>query len=264
VLRHNHRFSGALARLAEAVRRGDSGETLAALSAGDPTVRWFRGDGGAGAAPAEVEAELARWAGGVVAAARSGDAELATALLAERRVLCAHRDGSGGLHGWNRLIETLAASSHPEIRAEGDWYAGRPVLVGANDYTLRLFNGDTGVAVASPVPGRPLAVAFPGPGGATRLVSPHRLASVETVFATTVHKSQGSEFDEVTVVLPAVPSRLLTRELLYTAVTRARRRLVLIGGEDAVVAAVARRATRASGLAGRLWAPSGAGESPGR
>ena len=262
VLRDNHRFSGALARLAEAVRRGDSGATIAVLSGGEATVRWHPCDGDARAAPPEVEAALDRWAGGVVSAARGGDAELATARLAERRVLCAHREGPGGLQEWNRLIESLAASAHPEVRVEGEWYAGRPVLVGANDYVLRLFNGDTGVVVATAAPDRPLAVAFPGPEGATRLVSPHRLARVDTVFATTVHKSQGSEFDEVIVVLPDVSSRLLTRELLYTAVTRARRGLTLIASEEAVLAAVGRRATRASGLSGRLWPKITGGSEP--
>jgi exodeoxyribonuclease V alpha subunit len=132
--------------------------------------------------------------------------------------------------------------------ADGEWYPGRPVIVTANDYGLRLFNGDTGVVVAREPGAVAVAVAFE-----QGLVSPSRLADVETVYAMTVHKAQGSEFDRVAVVLPEPTSPILTRELLYTAVTRARRHLVLAGTEAAVRAAVTRPIARASGLTGRLW-----------
>jgi exodeoxyribonuclease V alpha subunit len=100
-------------------------------------------------------------------------------------------------------------------------------------------------------------------GGPPRRVSPSRLADVETVYAMTVHKSQGSEFDYVTLVLPPPTSRLLTRELLYTAVTRARHGLLVVGTEDAIRAAVDRRIGRASGLTDRLWDTRGNGPAPG-
>jgi len=152
----------------------------------------------------------------------------------------------------------------PEVAGEGAWYAGRPVLVTANDYSLRLFNGDTGVTVAGrdDSAGR-VSVAFDAGGHPARMVSPSRLANVETVYATTVHKSQGSEFERVTLLLPAATSRLLTRELLYTAVTRAKRSLLMVGTEDAVRMAVSRPISRASGLTDRLWGPAAGGRTGG-
>lgn len=124
------------------------------------------------------------------------------------------------------------------------WYPGRPLLVTENDYGLGVYNGDTGVVVASPDGLRAHV-------GALEL-APGRLGEVETMFAMTIHKSQGSQADEVTVLLPPPDSRLLTRELFYTAVTRAKKRVHVVGTEESVRAAVGRRATRASGLAGQL------------
>ena len=119
-----------------------------------------------------------------------------------------------------------------------------------NDYALRLYNGDTGVVVDAGG-GRPVAVFERG--GELLEVSPRRLAAVDTVHAMTVHKSQGSQFDAVAVILPDADSPILTRELLYTAVTRAQTHLTVVGIEDSVRAAVARPVARASGLRNRLW-----------
>ena len=124
-------------------------------------------------------------------------------------------------------------------------------MVTANDYGLRLFNGDTGAVVARAEGG--VAVIFRR-GGLLVPVSPARLSSVDTVFAMTVHKAQGSEFARVAVMLPPAASAVLTRQLLYTAVTRAREDLILAGSEQAIRAAVARPIARASGLTRRLWA----------
>ncbi len=137
---------------------------------------------------------------------------------------------------------------------EGGWYVGRPVVVTENDYTLGLFNGDTGVVIARDDGG--LSVAFRRGGGVIS-VSPSRLGAVETAFAMTVHRAQGSEFDVVIVLLPTASSRVLTRELLYTAVTRARRGVILIGTEEPIRAAVSRPIARASGLTARLRGPRG-------
>jgi exodeoxyribonuclease V alpha subunit len=123
------------------------------------------------------------------------------------------------------------------------------LLITANDYDLNLFNGDTGVVVAAR-DGRVLA-AFEQRGDIAT-VRPNQLGAVETVYAMTVHKSQGSQFATAAVVLPPPSSRILTRELLYTAVTRARRHLIVVGTEEAVRVAVARPAVRASGLRERL------------
>jgi exodeoxyribonuclease V alpha subunit len=210
-----------------------------------------------GASPGQLRSRITAWSGQLVAAARCGDRAGVLVELARHRVLCAHRRGAGGVSEWNEVIERWLHDDWPEVATEGTWYAGRPVLVTANDYSLRLFNGDTGVTVADHGDGPTrVSVVFDVSGGAPRRVSPSQLAGVETVYAMTVHKSQGSEFDEVTLLLPPPTSRLLTRELLYTAVTRARQGLLVVGTEDAVRRAVNRRIARASGLTDRLWGPS--------
>ena len=147
-------------------------------------------------------------------------------------------------------IEGWLAAEIAGFAAEGRWYVGRPLLVTENDYGLRLYNGDTGVVVAAG-PGR-VAAAFER-GGEIVEFSPSRLAAVDTVYAMTVHKSQGSQFDTAAVLLPAPTSLILSRELLYTAVTRARKKLILAGSEAAIRAAVSRPVARASGLGWRLW-----------
>jgi exodeoxyribonuclease V alpha subunit len=128
------------------------------------------------------------------------------------------------------------------------------LLVTENDYGLRLYNGDTGVVVQSD-DGR-VSAAFER-GADIIEFTPTRLGAVETVYAMTIHKSQGSQFDTAAVLLPEAASQILTRELLYTAVTRAREHLILVGPEETVRAAVARPVARASGLQWRLWGTGG-------
>ena len=147
------------------------------------------------------------------------------------------------MSGWTALLE--AWLGHDPT----GWYVGRPLLVTENDYALRLYNGDTGVVIAA---GEDQVVAAFERGREIVGFSPTRLAAVETVYAMTVHKSQGSQFGTAAVLLPDPGSPILTRELLYTAVTRARDRLILVGGEEAIRAAVARPVARASGLRSRL------------
>ncbi len=256
VLRTNHRFAGALARLAAAIRSGDAEAALSALTEGedgnDPSVRWLPIDvGGAGAGELEPIRRMACDAGTrVVAAARAGDGEGALDALASWRILCAHRRGPAGVTTWNARVEQWLAGEIPGFSIDGQWYLGRPVIVTRNDYGLRLFNGDTGVVVGREPTGPAAGVVAAFEQGA---VSPSRLSAVDTVYAMTVHKAQGSEFDSVAVVLPRPTSRILTRELLYTAVTRARHRLLLAGTEESVRAAVTRPIARASGLTERLW-----------
>ncbi|MDF2584929.1 MAG: exodeoxyribonuclease subunit alpha, partial [Mycobacterium sp.] len=161
----------------------------------------------------------------------------------EHRLLCAHRRGPFGVAHWNRQVERWLTEATGEP-LWSTWYAGRPILVTANDYGLKLYNGDTGVTVASP-DGLRVAVG-------TLSFAPGRLAEVETMHAMTIHKSQGSQAAEVTVLLPPEDSRLLTRELFYTAVTRARRRVRVVGSEAEVRAAIDRQAVRATGLGLRL------------
>ena len=259
LLRANHRFRGTLAALADAVRSGDADRALDALAAhqadgdtDDDALRWLPVDAST-AEPALLEplhTAVCTSGAALVAAARAGDGAAAVAELGRFRVLCAHRRGPAGVSTWNRRLEEWLGSVIDGFSADGAWYVGRPVMVTANDYGLRLFNGDTGAVVWRP--GGGVAAVFDR-GGAPVVVSPSRLSDVDTVWAMTVHKAQGSEFDEVAVVLPEPSSRVLTRELLYTALTRARRRITVVGTEDAVRAAVGRPIARASGLTARLW-----------
>jgi exodeoxyribonuclease V alpha subunit len=167
------------------------------------------------------------------------------------RVLCALREGPYGSGSLNAAIEGILAREG-YITPGRPWYEGRPVMVTRNDYGLRLFNGDIGIALADPESGT-LRVFFPAPDGALREFEPYRLPEHETAFAMTIHKSQGTEFDRVLLVLPEGDARVLTRELLYTGVTRARRRVDLWAGEAALLSALSRRTGRVSGLRDALW-----------
>jgi exodeoxyribonuclease V alpha subunit len=201
-------------------------------------------------APAPIHDTALAAARAVTEAARAGDAARALEALGAFRLLCAHRRGPHGVAAWTAKIEQRLAAELAGFGAEGAWYVGRPLLVTENDYGLRLYNGDTGVVVRAAA--GHLSAAFERRGEVADF-RPSRLGPVETVYATTVHKSQGSQFDTAAVVLPPPTSQLLTRELLYTAVTRAQRRLILAGSEASVRAAVTRPAARASGLRRRLW-----------
>ena len=148
---------------------------------------------------------------------------------------------------WNREVETwlFDETGQPPW---SEWYPGRPLLVTANDYGLRVYNGDTGVVVNGP---DGLRAVIAGAGGPLDFAT-SRLSDVETMHAMTIHKSQGSQAEEVTVLMPPEDSRLLTRELFYTAVTRAKGKVRVVGSDVAVQAAVERRAVRATGLRERL------------
>lgn len=178
-------------------------------------------------------------------AARVGDATVAVSQLNRHRLLCAHRRGPFGVERWSDEVERWTADALGRPSRDGEWYVGRPVLVTANDYEVEVFNGDTGVVIDGGERGP--VVAFTR-GKEPWLVSPHRLSSVQTVHAMTVHRAQGSQFERVTLLLPSADSPVLTRELFYTAITRAEKRVRVIGTEDAVRAAVSRPIVRASGL----------------
>ncbi|MBI3782195.1 MAG: exodeoxyribonuclease V subunit alpha [Deltaproteobacteria bacterium] len=173
-------------------------------------------------------------------------------LLERFRVLCAHRRGSGGVETMNGQVQEALREAGLIVPDESI-YVGQPIMVRRNDYQVRLFNGDVGVVARDPQRSDARLVVFEGDEGALRWLAPSRLPPFETVFAMSIHKSQGSEFDEVAVVLPAQPSPVLTRELLYTAVTRSRRRLTIHATPEIIRYAVERRIERASGLRDRLW-----------
>jgi exodeoxyribonuclease V alpha subunit len=252
VLERVHRFGQGIATVAEAIRRGDADATVAALAAGAEGVTWIAADvaDGDGDELAPLRDGAVQAARAVIEAARAGDAREALARLGAFRILCAHRQGAHGVETWMDRIERWLAAEVGGFGAEGRWYAGRPLLVTENDYGLRLYNGDTGVVVATAAAG--VTAAFERRGDVVEY-APARLGAVETVYAMTVHKSQGSQFGTAAVLLPDPGSQILTRELLYTAITRARERLIVAGSEEAIRAAVARPVARASGLGWRLW-----------
>ena len=171
------------------------------------------------------------------------------------QVLCALRKGPWGVEGLNQRIAG-ALKRQGLIDAEHGWYPGRPVLVTRNDYGLGLMNGDIGITLALPnarEPEKPWMprVAFPAGDGSGRIkwILPSRLQAVETVFAMTVHKSQGSEFTHTALVMPDAPNPILTRELVYTGITRARNWFTSVeSGSGVLDDAVVREVTRVSGL----------------
>jgi exodeoxyribonuclease V alpha subunit len=255
VLDRGHRFGGGIARLAEAIRRGDADEVLALLHDPPDDVTWIETDVARDGSPAAIARPALAAARAVAHAAETGDANQALRALGEFRILCAHRRGPYGVANWTAKLQTWLADQPGGPAVQERWYVGRPLLVTENDYELRLNNGDSGVVVRAR-DGRAMAVFERGEE--TIAYSPTRLGAVDTVYAMTIHKSQGSQFDAAAVMLPEPGSRILTRELLYTAATRARRRLILAGSEEAVVAAVQRPVARASGLGWRLRLGDGA------
>jgi exodeoxyribonuclease V alpha subunit len=242
-LKTSHRFGESIGELATAIRMGDADRVVEVLRAGGEHLEWIEA-----ADPREqLRSVLVPQAFALRSAAILGDTVAALATLDEHRLLCAHRRGLFGVQHWNRQVERWLTEETGEP-IWSSWYAGRPVLVTANDYGLGLYNGDTGVTV---VDGEALRAVIGG-AGETLTFATSRLADVETMHAMTIHKSQGSQADEVTVLMPPEDSRLLTRELFYTAVTRAKKRVRVVGSEAAVRSAIERRAIRASGLAQRL------------
>ncbi|MFO7779159.1 MAG: exodeoxyribonuclease V subunit alpha [Nitriliruptoraceae bacterium] len=216
------------------------------------------------AADTALEVAVASYADVVRLALAEGATTRVLEGLARLRVLCARRRGGDGVAAWNRRIEARLAAEVEGFDPSRRWYLGRPILITENDHGLRLYNGDVGIVVEDARrPGTPVAAFWTADGG-LRSLSPARLPACETTFAMTIHKSQGSQFEDVVVVLPPEPSPVLTRELIYTAVTRARRRAVLVGTSAVLRAALDRPVQRASGLQERLWRlPSEAPPAPG-
>jgi exodeoxyribonuclease V alpha subunit len=249
-LTHTWRYEGAIELLAQAIRNGDADAAMAVLSGDDPAVRMVVLDDGGHVSGAELARTrgIAVEAGTrAVAAARRGDVDAALAALSTHRVLCAHRTGPYGAAAWGRQVGQWLAQSIDGYGSGGEWYVGRPLLVTRNDPDLGVSNGDAGIIVNT-VSGPRAAFGTIPP----LLLAPAQLEDVSTLHAMTVHKAQGSQFEAVTIVLPMLPSPLLTRELLYTAVTRASEQVTLIAHPDAVRQAIAARALRASGLRSRL------------
>jgi exodeoxyribonuclease V alpha subunit len=245
-----HRFGAdsGIGRLARSVRDGDPDAALAALEAHDD-LDWVDAAAADDDDLAAVRRALVDRGARLRAAAETGQVDPARAAMEELVVLCAHRRGRDGVAGWNDRVDRWLTDAVPGWRPYDPWQPGRTVLATANDRQLQVFNGDLGVMVSTPEGAR---IAFEAGTDEARLVPPTRLAAGEPVHALTIHKSQGSQWSHVVVVLPEVGSRIVTRQLLYTAVTRAADRLTIVGDEAVLRAAIARPIRRASGLARRL------------
>ncbi|WP_256251343.1 AAA family ATPase, partial [Burkholderia ubonensis] len=257
-LERNYRFGldSPIGRLSLAIRRGDVQEALDALPASDAAAASFHEDAGDALAATTVE-RLARRFSAYLDALRDALAAAAPDplplfdALNRFRILCATRGGARGAEHVNALVAAhVRRAAHVPLAVGAHWFTGRPIMVTRNDYALGLFNGDIGIAL--PDAQGVLRVWFKRADGTARAVSPAALPPHETAFALTVHKSQGSEFDEAALVLPATFSRVLTRELVYTAVTRARTRVQVIGGRRVLAQAIATRTQRDSGLSARI------------
>jgi len=261
MLRESRRFGGPIGQLALAVNRGDAlgarraladdaTQSLQALEGVAPDAVVHLALHGRPGAPASYRDYLACMARGAEGAQEHADWALGVLAAFERfRLLCAVREGAWGAAGLNQAVEA-ALRGAGLLGARGEWYAGRPVMVTRNDAALGVFNGDIGIAL--PAPGGGLRVYF-ADGPQLRSVGVARLAHVETAFAMTVHKSQGSEFEHAVLVLPPRAGAVLGRELVYTGITRARQAFTLAAAQPGLLAqAVAQRTQRASGLRGRL------------
>jgi exodeoxyribonuclease V alpha subunit len=256
-----HRFAedSAIGRVANLIREGNAESVIAMLKAPSccalglqwriPEVRTQR----------PSEEELAQFYEGyseywaAVRGASYQDSQAVLEVFDRFRVLCAVKRGPWGAEQLGQWIEAQARTlllPPGDTDFESAWYVGRPVMIVRNDLQLNLFNGDIGIALAGPE--GELQVCFPSLEDVERRYAPVRLPLHETAYAMTIHKSQGSELDHVAVVFPKEPSQVITRELLYTAITRARQSVLLISSEQTLRYAIQMPTRRGSGLLGRL------------
>ncbi len=257
MLRHSRRFGGPIGQLALAVNAGDAVRAEAVLRAGEPGVRWIEN------AQQQQVLQLAQSGYGSYldvlntghkAGLNTNHEEWVRQVLQRFesfRILCAVRDGEWGVAGLNDAVARRLAQAGL-LRPNGEWYVGRPVMVTRNDYATNVYNGDIGLTLPDPARPGALRVYFLE-GDTVRSVLATRLRNVETAFAMTVHKSQGSEFRHTVLALPRERGAVLTRELVYTGITRASEMFTLVSPPGAVLLeAIAQRIHRTSGLRGMI------------
>lgn len=251
LLRRNYRFGthSGIATLARAVREGRADTAFDILADGQyDDLAWYPLDD-----KTDIEKYLRRHLDeGFFSYLEHVKVDAEPSLIFETfkrfRMLSALRKGPFGVETLNALIARTLGVRHLVADPAGKWYPGYAVMITRNDYDAKLYNGDVGIALVDPASGQDLRVFFEGSDGDMRKFSPLRLPAHEAVFAMTVHKSQGSEFENVSLLLPSDPSSVLTRELLYTAITRARIKFALWGTEVVFKTAVTRAVRRSSGL----------------
>jgi len=255
VLKKNYRFTGksGIGELSRAVNHGDIDKALSLMNNNKDQIDWEKISLPQDLSRAITKRIIESYADYL----NTDDPYRALELFSRFKILCAVKIGSFGVNAVNRLaekvlireglIETVSSTSKP-------WYRGRPVLVTRNDYNLELFNGDIGITMPAPgTSSKNMYVYFPGNSGELRRFSPHRLPEHETVYAMTVHKSQGSEFENILFILPDRDYPVLTRELFYTGITRAIQNVSIWGSEDVIRSTISRKIERTSGLRDALW-----------
>jgi exodeoxyribonuclease V alpha subunit len=256
VLQKSFRFAvgSGIGGLSRAVNRADTEVAFQMLcDEDDKSITWqpLKADEGL------VETLSRQIVSGYQSYLKAGDPAAALQRLQRFKILCAVNIGPLGVHAINKLTERVLRKQNlipSDPITENPWYAGRPVLITRNHYPLGLFNGDIGVTLPdTEADDDQLAVFFAGDRGKVRRFQPYQLPEHTTVYAMTVHKSQGSEFDEVLFILPDRDFPILTRELIYTALTRAREKITIWGTRSIIRNAIARQIERTSGLRDALW-----------
>jgi len=255
VLEKNYRFTGSsgIGELSRAVNRGETDKVLCMMKSSHDQMFWKEIS-----QPNDLSHFLAeRVIKGYSDYLNTEDPYKALELFKKFKILCAVKIGSIGVNAVNRLTEQVLIREgliEPDSSSSNPWYKGRPVLITRNDYSLKLFNGDMGITMPAPDSNRKdLYVYFLGDSGELRWFLPYRLPEHETVYAMTVHKSQGSEFDNVLLILPERDYPVLTRELFYTGITRARKTVSIWATEDVLKTTISRKIERTSGLKYALW-----------
>ena len=255
VLKKNYRFTGGsgIGELSRAVNRGEIHKVFHLMKNNSDQISWKK---------ISQPDDLSRFLTQSIIKGYSDylntdDPYRALELFKRFKILCAVKIGSMGVNAVNRLAEQVLIREGliaPDRSSSNPWYKGRPVLITRNDYRLKLFNGDMGITLPAPgSTGKDLYVYFSGESGELRRFFPYRLPEHETVYAMTVHKSQGSEFDHVLLILPDRDYPVLTRELFYTGITRTRKTVSIWATENVLKTTISRKIERTSGLKDALW-----------
>jgi len=237
-LQKSHRFQGAIKLLAEAVNQQHATQAWQLLNQGDAQIGLLERD---------LIAYIAKQQRAYLTLIQQGaDFKTVLAAFSAFQVLCSNREGENGVSDINKRVEKY-------LNLTGLWYQGRPVMITQNHAPTQLYNGDIGLCLSDTTQqNQPLMVFFLRPDGSIKKILPSRLPHCETVFAMTIHKSQGSEFDEVLIVLPPIINPVLTKELIYTAITRAKKTVKVVAEQVIFNQALARKVKRLGGLADKL------------
>jgi exodeoxyribonuclease V alpha subunit len=255
VLKKSYRFTDAsgIGECSRAVNNGKFDETFSTFKSNPDQIDWKKISG-----PNDLSMALSKEViNGYSDYLNCHDPHRVLELFNRFRILCAVKFGALGVIEINRLTEEILNRNgfiELDNLSTYPWYRGRPVLITRNDYNLELFNGDIGITMPEPdSKSKDLYVYFSGVAGKPRRFFPHRLPEHETAYAMTVHKSQGSEFEMVLLILPNQDYPVLTRELLYTGITRAKNHISIWGREEIIKSTILRKINRNSGLKDALW-----------